>query len=37
MPLVNTKEMFLDAYKNKYSVGAFNVDSIFCDRHYNAN
>ena len=28
MPLVNTKEMFLDAYKNNYCVGAFNVDSI---------
>lgn len=28
MPLVNTKNMFLDAYKNNYAVGAFNVDSI---------
>ncbi|MBQ8206054.1 MAG: ketose-bisphosphate aldolase [Bacilli bacterium] len=28
MPLVNTKDMFLDAYKNNYAVGAFNVDSI---------
>lgn len=28
MPLVNTKEMFLDAYNNHYAVGAFNVDSI---------
>lgn len=28
MPLVNTKSMFLDAYKNNYCVGAFNVDSI---------
>ena len=28
MPLVSTKEMFLDAYNNHYAVGAFNVDSI---------
>lgn len=28
MPLVNTKDMFADAYKNGYAVGAFNVDSI---------
>lgn len=28
MPLVNTRNMFLDAYKNHYAVGAFNVDSI---------
>ena len=28
MPLVNTKKMFDDAYKNGYAVGAFNVDSI---------
>ena len=28
MPLLNTKDMFLDAYKNNYAVGAFNVDSI---------
>lgn len=27
MPLVNTKEMFNKAYKEGYSVGAFNVDS----------
>ena len=28
MPLVNTKQMFADAYNNHYAVGAFNVDSI---------
>ena len=28
MPLVNTKEMFIDAYKNGYAVGAFNVDIL---------
>lgn len=28
MPLVNTKKMFADAYKNHYAVGAFNVDSV---------
>lgn len=28
MPLVNTKKMFDNAYKNGYAVGAFNVDSI---------
>ena len=28
MPLVNTKKMFEDAYKNHYAVGCFNVDSI---------
>lgn len=28
MPLVNTKQMFEDAYRNHYAVGAFNVDSI---------
>ena len=28
MPLVNTKEMFKDAYENHYAVGGFNVDSI---------
>lgn len=28
MPLVNTKKMFEDAYKNHYAVGAFNVDSV---------
>lgn len=28
MPLVNTKQMFADAYKNGYAVGCFNVDSI---------
>lgn len=28
MPLTNTKNMFNDAYKNGYAVGAFNVDSI---------
>lgn len=28
MPLVNTKAMFADAYRNGYAVGAFNVDSV---------
>ena len=28
MPLVNTNKIFKDAYKNHYSIGAFNVDSI---------
>ena len=28
MPLVNTKKMFEDAYKNHYAVGAFNVDTL---------
>ena len=28
MPLVNTKQMFIDAYKGHYAIGAFNVDSI---------
>ena len=28
MPLVNTKKMFMDAYKNHYAVGAFNVDTL---------
>ena len=28
MPLVNTKQMFKDAYEGKYAVGAFNVDIL---------
>lgn len=28
MPLVTTKEMFADAYKRGYAVGAFNVDNV---------
>ncbi|MFA7378669.1 MAG: ketose-bisphosphate aldolase [Bacilli bacterium] len=28
MPLVNTKEMFIKAYKEEYAIGCFNVDSI---------
>ena len=28
MPLVNTKEMFIKAYKEGYAVGCFNVDNI---------
>jgi len=28
MPLVTTKEMFADAYKNGYAVGAFNVNNM---------
>lgn len=28
MPLVNTKQIFIDAINNHYAVGSFNVDSI---------
>lgn len=28
MPIVTTKEMFADAYKRGYAVGAFNVDNV---------
>ena len=28
MPLVDTKKMLIDAYKNHYAVGAFNVDNM---------
>ncbi len=28
MPLITTKEMFADAYKNGYAVGAFNVNNM---------
>ena len=28
MPLVTTKEILLDAQKNKYSIGAFNVEKM---------
>ena len=28
MPLVNTKQMFIDAYNGHYAVGAFNVDVL---------
>ena len=28
MPLVTTKEILLDAQKNKYAIGAFNVENM---------
>ncbi len=28
MPLVNLNELYLDAYKNKYAIGAYNVDTL---------
>lgn len=28
MPLVNTKQMFKDAYEGKYAIGAFNVNNM---------
>ncbi|MEG1268769.1 MAG: class II fructose-bisphosphate aldolase, partial [Oscillospiraceae bacterium] len=28
MPLVNSKEMLLKAQKNRYAIGAFNVENM---------